>query len=216
MNKEWYAAWAGKVESVAVQVDPNYKSVMNDQFPNANKLRKVLADLGYEEKGSELTSANKDITKRMEELTSALFTKIKEKYPNLVIKVSAGNDASHAGTASRHDDGQAVDFVVLDGNGVIKQQGNYKKLPSTINNKYDGTQTTIIANVVKILKGFTAGNRSDGVTYLDEYTIGSQYASAPHFHFSYKIPSSSQSEGAKEREAAYADAASGKIEEYKV
>lgn len=219
LNKEWYAAWAGKVESVAVQVNPNYKSSMNDQFPNANKLRKELASLGYEEKGSSLTSSNRDITKRMEELSTALFKKVKKLYPNLGIKVSAGNDASHAGTSSRHDDGQAIDFTVLDNNGrSITQQGNYKtkKNGNSIANTYTPSQEVIIDNIVVILQGFVAGNKSDGVAYLDEYTLGSEYASGPHFHFSYKIGGDEDNEGGANRIAALEGVQNGTVTPYTV
>jgi hypothetical protein len=211
-NQEWYAAWAGKVWSVMVKIDPSKsgQSPVKDKFPNANKLRSVLSDLGYSEKGSNLTSSGEDISAEMELLSSALFKKIKELYPNINITVTAGNDKYHANSnASRHAKGDAIDFTV---NG-ISQQGAYKsrKYGDSTPNTYTQNDRVTLDNVVTILQGFTAGGNPQ-VAYLDEYTLGSAGATGPHFHFSFK--KNGGTEGAAEIAEAVQLAQAGVITEY--
>jgi len=204
LNKEWYAAWAGRIDSVALKIDPNYKSSLNNNFPNANKLRATLTELAYIEKGNSLTSANEDITPEMEKLASAVLKKVKELYPTLTLRVTAGNDTAHVGSAnSRHKKGNAIDFTIIGSNGQpIIVQGSYKtkKNGGTLKNSYTSAEKIIIVNVVNVVRGFTKGGNPN-VRYLDEYTIGSAHATAPHIHLSY----GGGTEGDAERIAAIND-----------
>ena len=189
---------------MALKIDPNYKSSLNNNFPNANKLRATLTELAYIEKGNSLTSANEDITPEMEKLASAVLKKVKELYPTLTLRVTAGNDTAHVGSAnSRHKKGNAIDFTIIGSNGQpIIVQGSYKtkKNGGTLKNSYTSAEKIIIVNVVNVVRGFTKGGNPN-VRYLDEYTIGSAHATAPHIHLSY----GGGTEGDAERIAAIND-----------
>lgn len=195
-NQEWLAAWTGRLDSVSVGLDPNFRSTMNDTFPNANKLRRVLAELGYAEQGSVITSAGADISSDVEQLASAIFRKVKELHPEINITVTAGNDTSHMKSErSRHKSGSAIDFTVRGAdNKKIVQQGRYKKKKNdTVPNTYTSAQQAIINKVLVIIQGFTAGSGYPNVGYLDEYTLGSPKATGPHFHISYFVGGGTES-----------------------
>jgi len=224
-NGDWYAAWAGRIDSAAVELDNNYVSNVNDKYPNANKFRRVLNQLGYSEKGSSLTEAG-DISENIEKVASSVMKKIKELHPNLVIIVTAGNDNLHSNSQySRHaahppttTKGNAIDFTVMNSNGtkIVAINSPYRKLQTTqppLENEYNSDDRIKLTQVLKILQGFTAGGIPD-VGYLDEYTLGSETATGPHFHLSYF--KGGGSEGVEEREEAYALADTNDITEYTV
>ena len=156
--------------------------------PNANVLRLVLDNLGYAEKGNQITS-NEDITMAMANYAIQVFTKIKELYPSLSIRVTGGNDTFHAkpGSLSRHPKGRGLDFVIT---------------PAT---------NADIINVETILKGFAAGNQ--GIArYQNEYFYPSKNSSGNHFHLSWGLGT----EGQKYVNEAMALAKAGTIQTYTV
>ena len=156
--------------------------------PNANVLRLVLDNLGYAEKGNQITS-NEDITMAMANYAIQVFTKIKELYPSLSIRVTGGNDTFHAkpGSLSRHPKGRGLDFVIT---------------PAT---------NADIINVETILKGFAAGNQ--GIArYQNEYFYPSKNSSGNHFHLSWGLGT----EGQKYVNEAIALAKAGEIQTYTV
>jgi hypothetical protein len=156
--------------------------------PNANVLRLVLDNLGYTEKENQITS-NSDITIDMANYAIQVFTKIKELYPSLSIRVTGGNDTFHAkpGSLSRHPKGRGLDFVIT---------------PAT---------NADIINVETILKGFAAGNQ--GIArYQNEYFYPSKNSSGNHFHLSWGLGT----EGQKYVNEAIALAKAGEIQTYTV
>jgi len=202
-NQEWLAAWTGRIDSVSQSIDPTFKSSNNDNFHNANELRSTLENLSkdgkssYTEKGNALTSSGEDIQEDTEKLGSAIFSKIKELYPEINVIVSAGNDSGHSGR-SRHASGKAIDFTVRGAdNRKIVQMGEYKKLGAfapPAKNDYTAQQRVIIDNVLAIIQGYTAGDGYPNIGYLDEYTLGSESASGPHFHISYLLGGGTESD----------------------
>jgi hypothetical protein len=158
------------------------------ETPNADDLRKALEGLGYTEKENQITS-NSDITIDMANYAIQVFTKIKELYPSLSIRVTGGNDTFHAkpGSLSRHPKGRGLDFVIT---------------PAT---------NADIINVETILKGFAAGNQ--GIArYQNEYFYPSKNSSGNHFHLSWGLGT----EGQKYVNEAIALAKAGTIQTYTV
>jgi len=151
--KQWVAAWQGIIDMIIHQLQPSYV------VSNADRLRRVLKELGYKEKGSELDN-NGDITQSMANASSSVFSTIKFKYPNLMITVTGGNDLFHKTIDSRHRKGRAIDFVIS---------------PSSTND---------VANIKTILQGYAAGNNNK-FRFLDEYSNPTVNASGKHFHISW-------------------------------
>lgn len=160
----------------------------NSPTPNADKLRNTLASLGYSEKGYAISSGG-DITKEMELYASNVFSKIKELYPSIGIRVTSGNDKFHQrlNYNSRHKKGNAIDFVI---NPANRQD---------------------IKNVEKVVKGFVAlGNRR--ARYLNEYNDPTKAATGYHFHLSWGLGT----EANDEINQAIADANAGLINTYRI
>ena len=160
--------------------------------PNADKLRAALTDLGYKEKGTELSNAG-DITAEMANVGISVFEEIKKQLPSVAIIVTGGNDKYHQVIAdakmyrSRHVDGVALDFVF-----------------SPVNSANESA-------LLKILQGYSAANGP--FRFKDEYKTLTSAASGQHFHFSYRA-------GGKEGLAEQADSkallAKGDIEGYPI
>lgn len=127
--------------------------------PNADRLREILASLGYTEKGQELSNGG-DISSDLVDYAAAVFREIKKQLPSVNIKVTGGNDTYHQGLSSKssHTLGQGLDFTI-------------SPLTSTNKNAID-----------KILGGFAAGNQGKIVSFINEYDYPSSAATAGHFH----------------------------------
>ena len=186
--QSWLDGWSGKVQKVFDEVvGPSAANSLNPlTTPNADKLRVVLANLGYKEKSKSI-SENGDISVSMEKYASAIFTKIKQEYSSYGIIVTAGNDSSHRNSAARHPKGNAIDFILLrpDGN-PIPEPGDFvtgKSLPNDAPT-YIPSDATIISNVEKIIQGYVVTS-GDKFIYLDEYNYPTPHATGPHFHISY-------------------------------
>jgi len=134
--------------------------------PNAEKLRAKLTELGYKEKGNEISN-NGDIKESMANVGIEVLQKIKDKVPSVTIIVTGGNDKYHqvikdAGMyTSIHTEGLALDFQFYKVNESNKSA------------------------ILKVLQGFSAVN--EPFRFLDEYKDLSPSASGPHFDISYKI-----------------------------
>jgi len=171
--------WTTTLESIAVPKNPFGSSIAQGTVasgaardtsrgtvsnptgatPNADRLRVILAILGYREKGRELSNGG-DITADLVDYAAAVFREIKKQLPSITITVTGGNDAYHQRLAYRssHTNGQGLDFTIS---------------PLTTDNK----------NAVdKILGGFAAGNQSKIVSFINEYDYPSSAATAGHFH----------------------------------
>ena len=130
-------------------------SILNE---DASSLRNDLDALGYDEKGSELTSGGhvKDV---LTDLVSDILKSYKQSNPDVTVTITAGNDKFHKKLGGKHTEGSAIDLTI-----------------SPYNSKN-------ASDFIKILKT-TKGN--DGkFTYIDEYTNPSKYATGGHFHLQY-------------------------------
>lgn len=156
--------------------------------PNADRLREVLNTLGYQEKNKEISNGG-DITPQAADMGIAVFTKIKELYPNLSIIVTGGNDLYHQqyNSPSRHKIGNGLDFTVI------------PNLPQNI------------TNVENILKGFSVGNNPN-FRYINEYANPTKNASGKHFHISW----GAGTEGQTTLQLALAEAQQNQIPSYLV
>lgn len=159
-----------------------------DPTPNADRLRAELRNLGYREKGVELSNGG-DITAETANMGIAVIKKIKEVVPGVTLIFTGGNDLYHQKLSynSRHKRGSGLDFVVT---------------PYSQNN---------VNQVLKVLQGFAAGNKPN-FRFIDEYANATVAATAPHFHFSW----GPGTEGKKDVDKALALAEKGKIKTYNV
>jgi peptidoglycan hydrolase-like protein with peptidoglycan-binding domain len=147
----------------------NLKQSVNE---TANMLRDTLDDLGYKEKGSELTSGG-DVNNNITSIVSQILKKYKETNPNVVVTVTAGNDNFHkkVGYKSSHSTGNAIDITI-----------------SPYNSKN-------ASDFIKILNN--TKNQNSGFNFIDEYTNPSKASTGGHFHLQYGGKSTS-SEGSIE------------------
>lgn len=124
---------------------------------SAEDLRDALDDLGYKEKGSEISN-NGEITDELSSKAIELFNVIKRRLPKVKIKVTAGNDRYHSNVSgSLHPKGMALDFTVK---------------PTKYNSMIED-----------ILKDFRVKN--PGFRYMNEYVKKSKNWTGGHFHISY-------------------------------
>lgn len=146
--------------------DKNYVSQ-----PNANKLRQTINQLGYKEKGNELDNGGQDISSNIEKSASSVLRTIKAELPNVMVRVTGGNDKYHQnlGYNSRHKAGNAVDLTIS---------------PSDIKT---------LDKVKLILQRYAAGN-SPNFRFIDEYRNLSSAGTGNHFHLSYGSGTESQIE----------------------
>lgn len=123
-------------------------------------LRDTLDNLGYDEKGSELTSGG-SVSNTLSDLVSQILTRYKETNPNVKVTITAGNDNFHQklNYKSSHTEGNAIDLVI-----------------SPYNSKNS-------SDLIKILNDFK--NKDSKFTYIDEYTNPSSAATGGHFHLQY-------------------------------
>ena len=126
--------------------------------PNADRLRAVLTELGYGDKGQ--ISTGGDITPALADYAIAAFKQIKTSLPNLQVRVSGGNDLFHKTLSytSSHTLGNGLDFTIS---------------PVTSENK------KVIDN---ILGGFAAGNQAQIVSFINEYDYPSSASTGGHYH----------------------------------
>jgi hypothetical protein len=120
---------------------------------SSSKLRDTLQNLGYEEKGSEITSGG-EITPEIATIVSDILQKFKKINPSADVRITGGNDKYHEGTSSKHNVGMAVDLTVE---------------PPSARRQF-----------LEILKDYRKTNSK--FVYLDEYTNPSKRATAGHFH----------------------------------
>ena len=124
--------------------------------PNADTLREVLRELGYTEKGRELSNGG-DITLELARVSEELFEDLKTTFPAASLRVTGGNDTYHQRLSynSKHREGKGLDFVV-------------------------DAPPNLVTPISKFLNDFA--NRDSRVTFLDEYKKQSKAASGQHFH----------------------------------
>jgi hypothetical protein len=133
------------------------------ETPNAANLEKYLTEnnIATVKKG-ELNSGG-EIEQGIAAIAGSVLATIKNKYPDITLKVTAGNDALHQNQAgfSNHEAGKAVDFTIS---------------PATSDN---------INKVKSVLDEFNKTNPL--FRYLDEYSNPSAGATGKHFHMSFNV-----------------------------
>lgn len=160
----------------------------NFETPNADKLRAELRNLGYREKGSELSTGG-DITLETANMGIAVAKKIREVVPEVNLIFTGGNDTYHKNLTynSRHKAGTGLDFVVS---------------PYSLIN---------IAKVLKVLQGFAVGTNPN-FRFINEYANSTGASTAPHFHLSW----GAGTEGSKDVNKALASAKLGTLQIYTI
>lgn len=122
-----------------------------------DSLRDTLDNLGYDEKGSELTSGG-SVSNNLTDLVSQILSKYKETNPNVKVTITAGNDNFHQklNYKSSHTDGNAIDLTISPYNSKNAQ------------------------DLINILNDFKS--KDSKFSYIDEYTNPSSAATGGHFH----------------------------------
>lgn len=133
---------------------------MSDLKEDASELRSTLDNLGYDEKGSEITSGG-NITDQISSIVSDILNDYKQLKPDVDVIVTAGNDNFHKklNYKSKHTEGQAIDLVLKPYNAE-----NANSFISILN-KYKSKDAKF--------------------SYIDEYTNPSGAATGGHFHLQY-------------------------------
>ena len=127
---------------------------------DASILRNTLNQLGYDEKGGELTSGG-NLSKEISTIVSSILNEFKKIKPDVQVIVTSGNDSFHKkiGYKSKHSEGNAVDLVLKPYNS-----DNANSF-LTILNKYK--------------------SKDSKFTFIDEYKNPSGAATGGHFHLQY-------------------------------
>jgi peptidoglycan hydrolase-like protein with peptidoglycan-binding domain len=135
----------------------NLKSKLNE---TAEMLRDTLNDLGYKEKGSELTSGG-EINDEITQIVSQILKKYKTTNPDVVVTVTSGNDKFHKnlGYKGSHPLGNAIDITI---------------------NPYNNKNAS---DLIKILND--TKNQNPNFKFIDEYTNPSKSSTGGHFHLQY-------------------------------
>ena len=125
---------------------------------SASELRSTLDDLGYDEKGNELTSGGQ-ITDEISGIVSDILKDYAKVKPKVNVVITAGNDNFHKNRKSRHPKGQAVDLVIKPHNSE-----NARAFMNVLNNYK---------------------SKNSKFSYIDEYTHPTPGSTGGHFHLQY-------------------------------
>jgi hypothetical protein len=178
--------------------------------PNADRLRAVLKQVGFHEKGDELSNGG-DITKETADYGIQLVRAVAAE-TSLTLIFTGGNDRYHQKITrytSRHKLGRGLDFVISPRPKKIREvpKEEVKKYTrAQAQALYDPTAQARIKQIEDILKGFTAANSQ--IRYKNEYYNPTLAATGPHFHTSV----GEGSEGSREQKNAIAEANAGQIQ----
>jgi hypothetical protein len=140
--------------------DNNIESNSQTVDEDSAELRSTLSDLGYSEKGKEISSGG-EITDDLSGIVSKILREFKKGNPDVKITITSGNDDFHknVGYKSKHTEGKAVDLTISpyntpNANAFLSILDKYKSEDSNFN-------------------------------YIDEYTNPSKAATGGHFHLQY-------------------------------
>jgi D-alanyl-D-alanine dipeptidase len=126
---------------------------------SSSEFRTKIKELGFTEKGNELTSGG-DLKSDLLDIVSSLVAEWKKSNPNCPLNFTSGNDSFHKGITtyvSRHTKGEALDVT----------------LPSSCHSLF-----ITLLNTYK--------SKYNGFSYIDEYTNPTAKATGGHFHMSYR------------------------------
>ncbi len=132
-------------------------SVLNE---GASELRSTLSNLGYDEKGNELSSGG-EISDELSDIVGEILKLYKLEKPNVKVIVTAGNDDFHknVGYQSKHASGQALDLVIQ---------------------PYDSETSNAFISILDSYK-----SKDSNFNYIDEYKNPSAASTGGHFHLQY-------------------------------
>ena len=141
----------------AVELFKQKNKILNE---SSTVLRQELKNLGYTEKGSEITSGG-EITSEISKAVAEILKKFKELRPDVTVKVTGGNDAYHKKVSynSLHKTGNAIDLVL------------------------DPRDSKTLDDFLSVVKDYKS--KDPKVSFIDEYRNPSSAATAPHMHISY-------------------------------
>lgn len=168
MNNKIYVENLVKRQYNNIKADKHLTKLISEEYhkikETASVVRNTLDDVGYDEKASELDSGGK-MQPHATKLFAKFFKFLKEEVPEAKIVITGGNDNFHQRLkiGSRHQTGEAIDFVVKN-----------KKL---------------VPKVVAACKKFKSKYSRD-FKFIDEYTHPSPHATGGHFHIAYVGPDS--------------------------
>jgi peptidoglycan hydrolase-like protein with peptidoglycan-binding domain len=148
------------------QDNPSQTQSINE---TADDIRSTLGQLGYDEKGQEISSGG-DITDDLTRVVSNILSDFKKTNPGVKVTITAGNDKFHQklGYNSKHTEGKAIDLTL---------------------NPYNQNTDKEFKSVLDSYK-----QKDSNFSYLDEYTNPSGAATAGHFHLQYGGGSSVEGE----------------------
>lgn len=139
---------------------------------NADKLRAVIKELGYSEKGKELSNSGNDITESAYLAAAKFIRELNLSYPDYDITFTAGNDLFHKNRKSTHNLGIAFDITIA---GVLNRVSNSSGNNAKLSSNYTTDEKTKINNVKAIVKKYF--KRAD-----DEYQFPVKWATGGHIH----------------------------------
>ena len=118
-------------------------------------------------KGDELSNGG-EITQGIAASAFAILATIKNKYPDISLTVTAGNDQFHQDNAgfSNHKVGKAIDFTIS---------------PATPDN------WNKVEAVLKEYQTQIGGSPLPTFRYLNEYKTSTKYSTGGHFHISWDV-----------------------------
>ena len=141
---------------------------------NANKLRAIIKELNYSEKGNQLDSSGYDILESTYSTAERFLRDLKQRYPSYNIQFTAGNDTYHLENSptSTHVKGKALDIKI---EGVVNRVTNPTEENATVNGSYTPEEKTKINNIISIARNYFG-------RVLDEYQFPSKKATGGHIH----------------------------------
>ena len=135
MNNKIYVENLVKRQYNNIKADKHLTKLISEEYhkikETASVVRNTLDDVGYDEKASELDSGGK-MQSHATKLFAKLFKFLKEEVPEAKIVITGGNDNFHQRLkiGSRHQTGEAIDFVVKNKKLVPKVVAACKKFKS--------------------------------------------------------------------------------------
>ena len=137
-----------------------YMNQINES--NADTLRTTLDDLGYNEKGNEITSGG-DIKQEISNIVSEFLKELKINNPSITVTITSGNDKFHKQNTpnyvSKHETGDAIDFIIK---------------------PYNVNTSKIVTNLLIQYK-----SKYNNFNFIDEYKNPSSKSTGGHFHVFY-------------------------------
>ena len=146
----------GSETAAAVKKFKTKNNIMNESI---EELRSTIDNLGYEEKGQELTSGGQ-IGDEITKIVSEILKDFKQLSPKTAVKITSGNDSFHQQkiSKSKHPQGRAIDITI---------------------NPYNNETAGIFSKIVEKYK------KQYNLYFLNEYVNKTENTTGGHFHIQY-------------------------------